>query len=116
MSYQNLQVYQRAHAFGVACHELSLKLPKYELFESGSQLRRAAKSVSANIVEGYGRKAYPADHVRFLVFAVASNDESHEWLSYIVDCHPDHAASARDLMSECDEIGRMLTRLIKSLG
>lgn len=116
MSYQNLQVYQRAHEFGVACHELSLKLPKYELFESGSQLRRAAKSVSANIVEGYGRKEYAADHHRFLVIALASNDESHEWLSYVVDCHPDHTESARKLMSECNEIGRMLTRLIQSLA
>jgi four helix bundle protein len=116
MSYQNLQVYHRAHAFGVACHELSLKLPKYELYESGSQLRRAAKSVSANIVEGYGRKAYPAEHVRFLVFSLASNDESSEWLRYIVDCHTDHCVAARALLLECDEIGRMLTRLIQSLG
>jgi len=75
MSYQNLQVYQRAHAFGVACHALTMKLPKYELFETGSQLRRSAKSISANIVEGYGRKAYPADEVRFLAFALASNDD-----------------------------------------
>ena len=50
MSYQSLQVYQRAHAFGVACHKLSMDLPKLELLEAGSQLRRASKSVSANIV------------------------------------------------------------------
>lgn len=81
MSYRSLQVYQRAHAFGVECHRLSLQLPKYELFESGSQLRRAAKSVSANIVEGYGRKEYSADFHRFLVIALASNDEVREWLA-----------------------------------
>lgn len=97
MSYQNLEVYRRAHLFGVACHGLSMELPKYELYESGSQLRRVAKSISANIVAGYGRKAYPADHVRFLVFALASNDESHEWLSYVADCHPENASAAREL-------------------
>lgn len=115
MSYQNLHVYQRAHAFGVACHQLSLKLPKYELYESGSQLRRASKSVSANIVEGYGRKDYPAEHIRFVVFSLASNDETNEWLRYIVDCHPEHTAAAQVLIAECEEIGRMLTRLVQSL-
>ena len=53
--YQNLRVYHLAHELGVEAHHLSLRLPKYELYETGSQLRRAAKSVSANIVEGYGR-------------------------------------------------------------
>lgn len=114
MSYESLQVYQRAHAWGVACHRMSLELPKYELYESGSQLRRAAKSVSANIVEGYGRQAYPADYVRFLTIALASNDEAHEWLRYVGECHPEHAARATELEQECAEIGRMLTRFIQS--
>lgn len=115
MSYLNLQVYHRAHAFGVACHRLSLLLPKYELYESGSQLRRASKSVSANIVEGYGRKQYQADYIRFLVIAQASNDEAREWLLYILECHPDHSESARQLIFENEEIGRMLNSFIQSI-
>jgi four helix bundle protein len=115
MSYKTLQVYQRAHAFGVTCHRVSLELPKYELFESGSQLRRAGKSISANIVEGYGRKDYPADYRRFLTIALASNDEACEWLRFIEDCHPEHAARARELAQESDEIGRMLNRFVQSL-
>lgn len=114
MSYENLQVYQRAHAFGVACHFASLELPKYEMFESGSQLRRAAKSVSANIVEGYGRKAYAADYARFLVIALASNDEAHEWLRYVRECHPEHAGRIAALETECAEIGRMLNAFIRA--
>ena len=65
-SYRDLEVYQLAHAAGVRIHEFSLKLPKYELYETGSQLRRAAKSVSANIVEGYGRRRHKAEFIRFL--------------------------------------------------
>lgn len=114
MSYRTLQVYQRAHVFGVECHRLSLDLPKYELFESGSQLRRAAKSVSANIVEGYGRKEYEADYHRFLVIALASNDEAREWLAYITDCHPALAKAVVPLIAENETIGRMLTRLIQA--
>lgn len=114
MSYQSLLVYQRAHAFGVACHRLSLELPKYELYESGSQLWRAAKSVSANIVEGYGRREYQADYHRFLVIALASNDETREWLSYIMDCHPSLAKPVEDLITENEQIGRMLNKLASS--
>lgn len=114
MSYQNLQVYHRAHAFGVTCHRLSLEFPKYELYETGSQLRRAAKSVSANIVEGYGRKEHAADHHRFLVIALASNDEAGEWLRYLADCHPDRASAIAPVLAENEEIGRMLNKLASS--
>jgi four helix bundle protein len=36
-------------------------LPKYELYEEGSQLRRAAKAIPVNIVEGFGRRRYKND-------------------------------------------------------
>lgn len=69
--YRDLDVYGLAHDIGVDIHEFSLKLPKYELYETGSQLRRASKSISANIVEGYGRKRYNAEFLKFLVYAFA---------------------------------------------
>ena len=100
---------------GIACHELSLELPKYELYESGSQLRRAAKSVSANIVEGYGRKHYQADYYRFLIIALASNDETAEWLRYIGECHPDLSEKVNAMLQENEEIGRMLNKLAASI-
>ena len=100
---------------GLACHQLSLRLPKFELYESGSQLRRASKSVSANIVEGYGRKQYPADYLRFVVIALASNDETREWLVYISECYSEHSPDAVSLIAENEEIGRMLNALIRSL-
>lgn len=115
MSYKSLKVYQLAHDFGLACHRLSLRLPKYELYESGSQLRRASKSVSANLVEGYGRKRYPADHLRFLVFALASNDESHEWLEYLRTLYPELSQEVTTELGVNEQVGRMLNRLIQSL-
>ena len=61
--YRDLDVYNMAHELGLTCHKLSMKLPKHELYETGSQLRRASKSISANIVEGYGRRRYKAEYV-----------------------------------------------------
>ena len=80
---RELKIYRYAHELGVAAHHLSLRLPKYELYETGSQLRRAAKAVSANMVEGYGRRRYKADFIRFLIYAKSSLDETEEHLQYI---------------------------------
>ncbi len=114
MSYKSLEVYQRAHASGLACHELSLRLPKFELYETGSQLRRASKSVSANIVEGYGRREYPQDYLRYLIVARASNDETLEWLTYVAECYVDLKPAVEALIADNETVGRMLTRLIQS--
>lgn len=53
-------------------HSASLRLPKYELYELGSQVRRSSDSVNSNIVEGYGRSRYKNDSIRFLVFSHSS--------------------------------------------
>jgi four helix bundle protein len=55
---------------------MSLKLPKFEMYETGSQIRRSSKSVRSNIVEGYGRRRYRNDYIRFITYALASNDET----------------------------------------
>ena len=60
----------------VEIHSLSLSLPKFELYEEGSQVRRASKSVTANIMEGYTRKRYKADFIKYLTYAQAECDET----------------------------------------
>ena len=71
-AYKDLEIYRSAHELGVACHHFSLLLTRYELYETGGQLRRSSKSISANIVEGYCRRRYKAECIRFLVFSHAS--------------------------------------------
>ena len=77
MSYRELEIYKLAHKLVIDIHRMSLNhLPKFEMFEEGSQIRRSSKSVKSNIVEGYGRRRYLKEYVRFLIFAQASNDET----------------------------------------
>jgi four helix bundle protein len=114
-SYRDLEIYQIAHALGVETHFFTLGLPRFELFETGSQLRRSSKSVSANIVEGFCRRRHKAEFVRYLVLAHASNNEAIEWLEYIRDCHSDQRGSADGLMSRFDGLGRKMNRFIGSV-
>ncbi len=74
--YKDLEIYNLSFDLALKVHHLSLTLPKYELYEQGSQLRRSTKSIRNNIVEGYGRRRYKADYIRFLIFAHASCDEA----------------------------------------
>ena len=77
MSYKNLEIWKLADELVVAIHEMTItKLPKFEMFEEGSQIRRSCKSVKSNIVEGSGRKRYKAEFIKFLVYALGSNDET----------------------------------------
>lgn len=97
--YRDLRVYQEARRLGVGIHRFSLKVPKIELYEKGSQIRRASKSISANIVEGYGRRRYQADYVKFLVYAQSSCDETNERLH---DLYAELAVEAELPLNEID--------------
>jgi len=76
MSYRKLEVWQLAREIVIEIHKMSLTLPKIEQFEEGQQIRRSSKSVKSNIVEGYGRRRYKNEYIKFLVYAHASNDET----------------------------------------
>jgi len=55
---------------------MTLSLPKFEMYEEGGQIRRSSKSIRSNIVEGYGRRRYKNEFIRYITFAIASTDET----------------------------------------
>ena len=77
MSYKKLEIWERARTVSIAIHKMTLaEIPKFEMYEEGSQIRRSSKLVRSNIVEGYGKRHYVMDYNRFLTFSIASNDET----------------------------------------
>ena len=70
MSFKNLDIYTISLDLFFKAHPASLKLPKYELYELGSQLRLSADSIVSNIIEGYGRRRYKQEYIRFLVLPI----------------------------------------------
>jgi four helix bundle protein len=84
-SYRDLEVYKESKRLAVEVHKMTLALPKFELFEEGSQIRRSSKSVTSTIVEGYGRRRYKADFIRFLVYAQSECDETMVHLDFLFE-------------------------------
>jgi four helix bundle protein len=84
-SYRDLNIYKEAHGLANEVHRLSLLLPKFELYEEGSQIRRSSKAVSTAIVEGYGRRKYKAEFIRYLTFSQSECDETMEHLDFLYE-------------------------------
>src|SRR4030043_342419 len=87
-SYKDLEIYKLAFDLSIKIHYASLKLPKFELYEQGSQIRRSSKSIKDQIVEGYGRRRHKADYIKFLVYSHASCDETISQLEMLIATYP----------------------------
>jgi len=111
-SYRDLDIYKMAFKLALDVHRLSLELPKFELYEQGSQVRRSSKSVKDQIVEGYGRKRYKADFIKFLTYALGSNDECTSQIETILELYP-HLTEWRPLLSEYDQLGKKINKFIQ---
>ena len=85
MSYKNLEIWKLSKELVIEIHEMTLRLPKFEQFEEAQQIRRSMKSVRSNIVEGYGRRIYKQEFVRFIVFALDSADETIDHLEILFE-------------------------------
>jgi four helix bundle protein len=114
-SFEDLDVFQRAYAVSLDVHRATLKFPREEQYALADQMRRASKSICANIAEGFGRqRVSSADFKRFLVIATGSCDEMRVWTQYASDLgYIDEAAHAK-WRGEYSELAKMLRGLADS--
>jgi len=109
--YKDLEIYRIAFDLSIRVHYSSLKLPKFELFEQGSQIRRSSKSIKDTISEGYGRRKFKQDYIKFLIYSQASCDETLNHLETLVLLYPDiHDFS--DLIPEYNVLGKKINNFI----
>jgi len=106
MSYKNLDIWKLSRELTVEIHTMTLALPKFEQFEEAQQIRRSSKTVRSCIVEGYGRRIYKADFVKFLIYALSSNDETLDHLEILFE-----TGSLKDR-----ELYKKLSQKIQQLG
>jgi four helix bundle protein len=112
--YRDLEIFREAKALAIRVHEMSLKLPKFEQYEEGSQLRRCSKAIATLIVEGFGRRRYKGDYIRYLVMSHAECDEAIVHLDLLFE-----TMSLMDdvlygqLKSEYESLSKKINRFIK---
>ena len=111
-SYKDLEVYKRSYEAALKLHRMTLELPKHELHELGSQMRRAATSIPLNIAEGYGRKGTVADFKAFLRIALGSCNEVMVLIEMIKDLGYLENDVYQELNETYDHIARQLYRLL----
>lgn len=117
MSYRDLEIWQLSRKLVADIHKMTVeKLPKFEMFEEGGQIRRSIKSVKSCIVEGYGRRRYKHDFIRFLTYAHASCDESKDHLETLVETGSfGDKTLYRNLHDRLNVLGSKLNRFIQSV-
>lgn len=111
-SYKDLEIYKLSYDLAVEVHKFSLTLPQYEMYEEGSQVRKSSKGITSCIVEGYGRRKYKADFLKFLIYAHASCDETILHLSFLKDTHNDTDQIVKSLLNSYEELGGKINRFI----
>lgn len=112
-SYKDLEIYQLSLELFFKVHPLSLRLPNYELYELGSQVRRSAASVDSNIVEGYGRRSFKKDFLRFLTIAHASSLETQNHIFKIKTLYPEFKKEYEDIEKDYNLLGAKIYNFIE---
>src|SRR5204863_5482781 len=83
-TFEDLEVYKAAREFRKAIYAINRRLPDFEKYDLGSQIRRAAVSLTNNIAEGHGRYHF-ADQVRFFLGSRGSLQELVDDLNICAD-------------------------------
>ena len=110
-SFEDLIVWQKAHAFVLAVYVLTRAFPKDERYGLTSQLRRAAVSIAANIAEGFKKKG-KADKARFFNIAQGSAEECRYYMILVQDLEYGDTAS---LAEQLAEVSKMLESYLSAI-
>ena len=111
-AFEDLDVFRRAYRLSLDVHRQSLTFPSLEQRALADQLRRASKSICANIAEGFSRQGRSAaEFKRFLGMAMGSADEMRVWLRYGLELGYLDAETWRRWRDEYQEISKMLQGL-----
>ena len=109
---EDLGVFRRAYRLSLEVHRASLEFPRIEQFAMADQLRRASKSICANMAEGFAKQGYSAaEYRRYLLAAIGSSDEVQLWLRYCIDLGYIEDVAGRRWIADYVEISKMLQGL-----
>jgi four helix bundle protein len=112
--YKDLLVWKKSYQFTLDVYQATIKFPKEEIFGITAQIRRAASSIPANLAEGSMRQS-GKEFQHFIRIARGSMAEIEVWLNLSLDLRYIDQPTYNTLSSQCDEIGKLLSGLLKSI-
>jgi four helix bundle protein len=111
--FKDLEVYKRQRELSREVFRLSKSFPIEEKFSLTDQLRRASRSIGAQIAEAWAKRLYPKHFISKLSDADGEQMETQHWLIEAEDCGYVEQAESRRLLGLSEEIGRMLGSMIR---
>lgn len=113
-SYRDLEVFKLSKTLAIRIHKMTMALPKFELYEEGGQIRRSSKSITSMIVEGYGRRRYKAEFIRYLIFSQSECDETILHLDFLFETESLKDQDIyKELRSEYDLLSKRINKFIQ---
>ena len=117
IKFEELEVFKKAYVISLEIHKASLVFPQIEQYALADQIRRASKSICANITEGFAKSSRSkAELRRYIQIALGSADEMRVWLRYCLDLGYIDQDCWQTWRNEYEDIAKMLQGLSKSLG
>jgi four helix bundle protein len=110
-SYRDLEIYKISFQLAVDIYKQTLLLPNPDKFETGSQIRRSSQSIKDNIVEGYGRRIFKADFIKFLVISYGSLLEANSQAEFLDTIHPN--TGWKEVDEQLDKLGIKISNFIE---
>ncbi|PYL25664.1 MAG: four helix bundle protein [Verrucomicrobia bacterium] len=114
-SFKDLRVYKLAFEIQQGILDISKRFLREERYALTDQIRRASRSIGANISEAWQKRRYVAHFVSKLTDADGEQAESQHWLDTAAACDyiPDDQRKA--VLEKCLRIGQMLGTMMASL-
>jgi len=109
--FKDLKVYKLAYEAAMKIFEISKSFPKEETYSLTDQIRKASRSVCANIAEGYRKRIYPKHFTSKISDADGECSETMVWLDFSKDCNYISLEIHKELTYSYEEIGKMLGRM-----
>lgn len=113
-TFEDLEVYKKAREFRKRMYAVARKLPDFEKYELGRQIRRASVSVTNNIAEGHGRYHY-LDEIKFQLQSRGSLAELLDDLNVCQDEDYLPTAEIVELKERAKEVQRLMNGYIRFL-
>ena len=114
-TFEDLEVFKRAYRVSLEVHRITLTPPQAEQYGLADQIRRASKSICANLAEGFGKQSYSTtEFKRYIQISIGSADEMRVWVRYCLDLGYIGQETWQHWRDEYQEIAKMLQGLSKS--